>query len=238
MRAFAYAVAQHLSGLFPSFRKQPNASSSRRCSAIALQTSWGRSRAGAWRCGYGGASRLHPHLSQLHSHHGCRNGGGVHRAAEELACGAARDALHPLLDAACERLGAVVKRSYEIAAEQAQLQRDTGALTLGYLEQMAAQLIPCALLRCSGRASAALCVVPCCSAERISGVCVHAGGAVQGHPAPPPRHCDQQICNRASARYRRLLLCSTWDASDFSLVGGWKRRCKCGQRCAGLVRPE
>lgn len=52
-----------------------------------------------------------------------RNGGGVAKAAEELARGAAREALGPLLDAACARLGAVVKRAFDIAAEQSQLQR-------------------------------------------------------------------------------------------------------------------
>lgn len=56
-----------------------------------------------------------------------RNGGGVGRAAEELARGAAREALGPLLDAACARLGAVVKRAYDIAADQAQHQRGAGA---------------------------------------------------------------------------------------------------------------
>ena len=55
-----------------------------------------------------------------------RNGGGVGKAAEELARGAAREALGPLLDAACTRLGAVVKRAFDIAAEQAQLQRGAG----------------------------------------------------------------------------------------------------------------
>lgn len=49
------------------------------------------------------------------------------RAAEELARGAAREALGPLLDAACARLGAVVKRAYDIAADQAQHQRGAGA---------------------------------------------------------------------------------------------------------------
>lgn len=48
------------------------------------------------------------------------------KAAEELARGAAREALEPLLDAACARLGAVVKRAFDIAAEQAQLQRGSG----------------------------------------------------------------------------------------------------------------
>ncbi|KAL4853400.1 Dynamin-related protein 5A [Chlorella vulgaris] len=55
-----------------------------------------------------------------------RNGGGVGKAAEELARGAAREALEPLLAAACARLGAVVKRAYDIAAEQAQQQRGPG----------------------------------------------------------------------------------------------------------------
>lgn len=55
-----------------------------------------------------------------------RNGGGVGKAAEELARGAAREALGPLLDAACARLGAVVKRAYDIAADQAQHQRGAG----------------------------------------------------------------------------------------------------------------
>ncbi len=50
------------------------------------------------------------------------------KAAEELARGAAREALGPLLDAACARLGAVVKRAFDIAAEQAQLQRGSGKL--------------------------------------------------------------------------------------------------------------
>ncbi|PRW39278.1 dynamin-related GTPase isoform A [Chlorella sorokiniana] len=54
-----------------------------------------------------------------------RNGGGVGKAAEELARGAAREALGPLLDAACARLGAVVKRAFDIAADQAQHQRGT-----------------------------------------------------------------------------------------------------------------
>lgn len=58
----------------------------------------------------------------------CRNGGGVAKAAEELARGAAREALGPLLDAACARLGAVVKRAFDIAAEQSQLQRGSGKL--------------------------------------------------------------------------------------------------------------
>ena len=48
------------------------------------------------------------------------------KAAEELARGAAREALEPLLDAACARLGAVVKRAFDIAAEQAPLQRGAG----------------------------------------------------------------------------------------------------------------
>ena len=48
------------------------------------------------------------------------------KAAEELARGAAREALGPLLDAACARLGAVVKRAFDIAAEQAQLERGAG----------------------------------------------------------------------------------------------------------------
>ena len=48
------------------------------------------------------------------------------KAAEELARGAAREALGPLLDAACARLGAVVKRAYDIAADQAQHQRGAG----------------------------------------------------------------------------------------------------------------
>jgi hypothetical protein len=56
-----------------------------------------------------------------------RNGGGVGKAAEELARGAAREALEPLLAAACARLGAVVKRAYDIAAEQAQQQRGPGS---------------------------------------------------------------------------------------------------------------
>ncbi|KAI3431622.1 hypothetical protein D9Q98_004671 [Chlorella vulgaris] len=55
-----------------------------------------------------------------------RNGGGVGKAAEELARGAAREAMEPLLAAACARLGAVVKRAYDIAAEQAQQQRGPG----------------------------------------------------------------------------------------------------------------
>lgn len=57
---------------------------------------------------------------------GRRNGGGVSKAAEELARGAAREALGPLLDAVCARLGAVVKRAYDIAADQAQHQRGAG----------------------------------------------------------------------------------------------------------------
>ena len=58
-----------------------------------------------------------------------RNGsGGVAKAAEELARTAAREALGPLLDTACARLGAVVKRAYDIAAEQTQLQRGAGTL--------------------------------------------------------------------------------------------------------------
>lgn len=48
------------------------------------------------------------------------------KAAEELARGAAREALGPLLDAVCARLGAVVKRAYDIAADQAQHQRGAG----------------------------------------------------------------------------------------------------------------
>ncbi|PSC67591.1 dynamin-related GTPase [Micractinium conductrix] len=55
-----------------------------------------------------------------------RNGGGTSKAAEELARSAAREALGPLLDTACARLGAVVKRAYEIAVDQAQLQKGTG----------------------------------------------------------------------------------------------------------------
>lgn len=55
-----------------------------------------------------------------------RNGGGVGMAAEELARGAAREVLEPLLNSACTRLGAVVKRAYDIATEQAQLQRGSG----------------------------------------------------------------------------------------------------------------
>lgn len=55
------------------------------------------------------------------------NGGGTSKAAEELARSAAREALGPLLDTACARLGAVVKRAYEIAVDQAQLQKGTGA---------------------------------------------------------------------------------------------------------------
>jgi hypothetical protein len=39
------------------------------------------------------------------------------RAAEELACAAARAALGPLLEAACARLAGVVRRAYGIAAE-------------------------------------------------------------------------------------------------------------------------
>ena len=50
------------------------------------------------------------------------------KAAEELARGAAREALEPLLDAACARLGAVVKRAFDIAAEQAPLQRGAGEI--------------------------------------------------------------------------------------------------------------
>ena len=50
-----------------------------------------------------------------------RGGGGCARAAEELARGAAKEALGPLLDAACGRLGAVVRRAFDIAAEQGQL---------------------------------------------------------------------------------------------------------------------
>ena len=56
-----------------------------------------------------------------------RNGGGSSKAAEELARCAARDALGPLLDAACARLAAVLRRAFDIAAEQAQLQREEGA---------------------------------------------------------------------------------------------------------------
>ena len=52
-----------------------------------------------------------------------RSGGGTGRVAEELARAAAREALSPLLDTACARLGAVVRRAYDIAADQAQLQR-------------------------------------------------------------------------------------------------------------------
>lgn len=52
-----------------------------------------------------------------------RNGGGISKVAEELARSAARETLGPLLDMACTRLGAVVRRAYDIAAEQAQLQR-------------------------------------------------------------------------------------------------------------------
>jgi hypothetical protein len=50
----------------------------------------------------------------------------VARAADQLARGAARDALNPLLDAAVVRLGSVIKRAYDIAAEQAQVQGDPG----------------------------------------------------------------------------------------------------------------
>ena len=53
------------------------------------------------------------------------------KAAEELARSAAREALGPLLDAACTRLGAVVKRAFDIAAEQAQLQRGAGGRSAG-----------------------------------------------------------------------------------------------------------
>eukprot|EP00887_Chlorella_sp_A99_P005155 scaffold40.g5155.t1 len=56
--------------------------------------------------------------------------GGAAKAAEELARCAARDALGPLLDASCARLGAVVKRAYDIAAEAAAGQRGSGAEAL------------------------------------------------------------------------------------------------------------
>lgn len=49
------------------------------------------------------------------------------KAAEELARGAAREALEPLLDAACGRLRAVVQRAFDIAVEQAHQQRGAGA---------------------------------------------------------------------------------------------------------------
>lgn len=58
-----------------------------------------------------------------------RNGGGVSKVAEELARSAAREALGPLLDTAVMRLGAVVRKAYDIAADQAQTQRGVGRLT-------------------------------------------------------------------------------------------------------------
>jgi hypothetical protein len=49
--------------------------------------------------------------------------GTVGRAAEELARGASREALGPLLDAACSRLGAVLLRAHDVAADLVQLRK-------------------------------------------------------------------------------------------------------------------
>ena len=42
---------------------------------------------------------------------------GAHRAAQDIARQAARDLLGPLLDTACARLGSVLRRAFDIAAD-------------------------------------------------------------------------------------------------------------------------
>lgn len=56
--------------------------------------------------------------------------GAAAKAAEELARGAAKDALGPLLDATCARLCRIIVRAFDIAAEQAQGKQDASAETL------------------------------------------------------------------------------------------------------------
>lgn len=158
----------------------------------------------------------------------CRNGGGVTKAAEELARGAAREALGPLLDAACARLGAVVKRAYDIAAEQTQLQRGAGKLQrAGQLVQdlrevpvnaaceadgmaahrpsphaatLALSFNPL-LAPCRAPAAAPVCGLPRRAVLGLPGLCGGVGGSVQGHRAAPPGDRHQRVCHPAACRW-------------------------------------
>jgi hypothetical protein len=54
-------------------------------------------------------------------------------AAEDIARATAKELLGPLLDTACARLGFVLRRSFEIAAERTQLTRGARAVGLACL---------------------------------------------------------------------------------------------------------
>ncbi len=55
----------------------------------------------------------------MYAYKGKHHTGGSAKAAEDIARQAAKEALGPLLDAACIRLSAILRRLYDIAADRA-----------------------------------------------------------------------------------------------------------------------
>ncbi len=72
------------------------------------------------------------------------SGLNIAHAAQGIARSVARELLSPLLDAACARLGFVLRRAYDVACERQQLLEGTqGRFNIYYIRMMIGSVVSC-----------------------------------------------------------------------------------------------